>query len=384
MTETVTGRGLSPSSSTRSQPSPRRVLLFVLSALVFSAIITWLASTTGRQQFPGFLVSEEVIVQAPVNGVIDVIEVESGQIVLPGRELFVIVDPEAEKQLAAAEADVQKWEQQLRIARLNRDRAAAEIRSRLNREIFETKLKLAEFASEHYQGEFEETAWNDFLNDDRLGRALASTAGSPIDIEFVTKPEINPAESRMEAIVRRAAAINRQETVAAKIQLCDEQLNRLEQQREQLDDSEAATAAEVIGERNLEAAKDLVAVLSEGDPETVVEASSYGIASDLRQAEGDRVRRGAPVLRLTNRRRESIQVEVPARLVAGIDEDTHVQIVFPGHVKREGKVDAVPSRVTKRGTADDPESRIALRILPLGREWPAVPVGSTVYVSFPD
>ena len=131
----------------------------------------------------------------------------------------------------------------------------------------------------------------------------------------------------------------------------------------------------------LQAARAELASQQDEVAEHLVVSPAYGMTGLIQHKTGDRVSRGDVLLELFDRDDEFVRVEFPSRLAPQLRKGTHILLMFPGDEEREGEIDEVPPQVTSPAEGQDEESRIAVRVIPRGRAWPTLPVGSTVYAT---
>jgi multidrug resistance efflux pump len=373
---TVPAAGIAP----QKRPSVFRAAAAVTGALVLSVAATALVAGFSEQQFPGTLMTESVSVLSPVTGGVEAIHVRSGEIILPDRTLFLITDEELEKRTATAQLRVRQLEHQLAAAR-----AGARIRSGqqlavINTEIFETELQLAEFLRRHFQHQFEVTAWSDYLDP---ADALASNQAAPVDLKSAIIPRRPEAgEARIRAIISRATSTNEVESLEAKIEMCERRLESLQGRSDLIAEvTEASLGIADLREQLAAEEADLAEIQSE-PIEHSVEAPCYGMTGLIRHSVGSQVTKGDVLIELFDRDDEFVLVEFPSRLADQIKKGVGIKLLFPGDEEREGTIEEVPSQVTSPASGGRVESRIAVRVVPAGRAWPTLPVGSTIYSSF--
>ena len=112
--------------------------------------------------------------------------------------------------------------------------------------------------------------------------------------------------------------------------------------------------------------------------EVQVSAPVYGVVGQVRYRQGDDLPNGEVMLRILHTDRRYIIVQLPTRRVTEMQAGQEVELIFPGHQEFRGQVVEVPVLADSTGQSGD--TLAAVRIEPLGRLWPMVPVGSQVDV----
>lgn len=113
-------------------------------------------------------------------------------------------------------------------------------------------------------------------------------------------------------------------------------------------------------------------------PEITVSSPVHGIVGDLQCHVGDSVNGGAALVRLLHNEDRFIIAHVPARRISAFREGSEVQVLFPDSVVCRGKVSVVP--VLAEQSPDSSDGLASVRIDPIGRLWPSVPIGTRIDV----
>lgn len=109
-----------------------------------------------------------------------------------------------------------------------------------------------------------------------------------------------------------------------------------------------------------------------------VKAPVYGVVGQVRYRPGDDIPDGEIMLRILHTDRRFVVVHVPTRRVHELQNDQEVGVIFPGGREYRGIVVDVPMMVEANGNAEDAVA--AIRIEPVGRLWPMIPIGAQVDV----
>ena len=112
--------------------------------------------------------------------------------------------------------------------------------------------------------------------------------------------------------------------------------------------------------------------------ESAVLCPSYGIVSQVRYQEGDRMPHSEVMLKIMHPDRLYVVVRAPTERIDRLEPGSPLEIVFPGHNKYQGVVANLPMVTdTQLASGDDMTS---FRIESFGRLWPELPIGSRVEV----
>lgn len=379
MQSTSSARNSDQVESNQPSDSMIHTARLVLAGLIVSGIATGYLTRDNSERFAGYLQTETHQVVSPVDGVVEFVDFRTGQVVLPGRELFSIRSTQLETQIAAAEDAVSKATENLQAACAESKLMREQRLVGLGQGIFQTKLQLSEFIQAEYQHKFEVTAIEESIE---LFDALATTKPPMVDLESVI---INSRKSSEQAevfsIINRATRANQLETLQAKISLCENHLKELSVSKNNIAKQiDSFFHIDELKSRVEEAQSQLDDVSSQ-DENHLILAPVFGMAGVMDCKLDDRVQTGDVLAEFFDRDREFIDVQLPSRVIATLNADSLVALHFPNDVEREGKIESIPPHVSTPGTKEQPESTLRLRVLTTGKPWPSIPVGSTVYVS---
>lgn len=354
-------------------PAPlRRTLAITGFALVASTILTGSIASPHRDRFPGCLCAEKQVVVAPKSGSIESLEVKPGQIVVPGNLLFRIVDHKLDTKRAELEQAVAKLEQELSSAQARADVETSQSIDQLESQVFAAENQLAEYLAAKYIESMRAKAWGDYGN---LFDALASSKTDRLDIRPLTR-ELQDPSFQIEAMLKEADAENKSEALQTRIELSENRLKSLRLRAKELPKQHAIAAKVPQLEKRLADARERLA--SHQDPVAEdVTSPIYGMAGNVSRSIQDEVRTGEVLLEVFDRDREYLTATVPAQLAANLKPGSVVKIHFPD-LLREGLVEAIPPQAK---TNSKGEAEVELRILPSGKVWPFMPIGTTVEIS---
>lgn len=375
-----TTRDCSTRARSASRPSVVRAAIAVTVALTLSVLATAFVATSTDDRYAGTLMTGSVLITSPATGEFETLDVASGEIVLPERELFLVTDEERDQRILEARNRVGRIQSQLAAAQATARVRSEEQLASINSEVFDTEMHLADFLRLHFQHKFEVTAWTDYLDP---GDALASSETPPIDLESaILRRHPDSGEARIRAIISRATSENEVESLEAKISLCESRLSSLQKQRDKIVEANRVSLGIATILDQLSVAQVELAELESSPAEHIVVSPAFGMTGLIRRETGDHVNKGDVLLELFDRDDEFVRIEFPSRVAAQLRKGTRVTLEFPGDEQRLGEIDDVPPQVTSPADGEQTDSRIAVRVVPCGRAWPTVPVGSTVHASF--
>jgi multidrug resistance efflux pump len=373
-------------TTSTSQPRPAEVTAqmvqtgrVVIVALILSGIATGFLTQDNSERFAGYLKTEKQTVVAPVNGIVEFVDVATGQAVLPGHELFTIRDTQLATTIADAEREVKRINSLLETAKTNAQMTFEQRLVEIDQDIFQTKLQLAGFLEAEYQHKFEVTAIEEYVD---LFDALASSNVATFDLKsIVNEPKQADRNNEMFSIIKRATLTNQIETLQAKISLCENHLSELNDGKDKFKKQVASMYKIEELEAQAKSAQAKLEEVSNQEYSQSIVASVYGMAGVSHIKLDSEVKAGQVLTELFDRDREFIQVQLPSRVFPTLSPGSIVRVHFPGDIEREGKIKSIPPQVTVDGTHGHPESQIDLQVFASGKPWPAIPIGSTVYIS---
>jgi multidrug efflux pump subunit AcrA (membrane-fusion protein) len=355
-----------------------RTLAFTACALLISAVVTGSVARQDKQRFTGELTAEVSQLIAPADGVVELMNVTSGQIVLPGAELFIIRDTQLEEQLRKAQSTLDGLQIDFAAASARSKLELQQRKAELESATFDTELTLTSLLQQQFQQSFESTALGDYL---KLFDALASTGSPPIDLRSITLPRRSDEYNRVRAMIERAEVENSLDALQTRVELCESRLKDLRDSISSLPDQiETAHRIPVI-QASIESVSAELEELKSLQAERSVNSPIYGMAGVLRVQEQKSVSQGELLLEVFDRDHEFVTVDLPASLVASLNDAQLVTLNFPDEEERQGRIQSIPPQLTLDTTGSSNEATVSLRIHSTGKPWPTLPIGSSLEVS---
>lgn len=362
-----------------SKPAPVfRTAAITTVAFLLSAVLTGNAARQTEVRYAGELNADVARLFAPADGVVEWTDVKPGQTVLPGTELFIIRDTQLEERIRKAES---------RLDGFRIDLAAAEARSELELQhrtaelesaAFETELTLTGLLQQQFQKDFESTALGDYLT---LFDALASTEVPPVDLQTLAMPQKTQEYDRLRAMIERSEAENNLDALQTRIELCETRLAELRTAISNLPEKLDVAHKIPVIKASIDTASSELEELESQEAERAIKAPIYGMAGVLRVAERESVARGDLLVEVFDRDREFVNVRLPVSLVAALEAGQHVKLAFPNAEDREGQIDSIPPQLTSATNGTTEAETFSLKIRPVGKPWPTLPIGSSIEVS---
>lgn len=184
----------------------------------------------------------------------------------------------------------------------------------------------------------------------------------------------------------RVAEVVRDGVVSDSSQVTVDPLAPLEAEQARLESLRSGlstTVEDAIGVTNVKAqyieARAQLENLKAASREIKVQSPVYGIVGQVRYRKGDDMAEGEIMLRILHTDRRYVMVYLPTRRVNEMSAGQEVELRFPGNHEYRGQVIEMPLMADTTTEASG-ETMAAVRIEPVGKVWPSVPVGSQVDV----
>jgi multidrug resistance efflux pump len=200
---------------------------------------------------------------------------------------------------------------------------------------------------------------------------------------MVLKTDILDAR-RVQAMLSEDAAVGAVEALAAQLNLCEQQLDRLKKLGEELPSRVRVAAGVDLAETRLTRVRDELNSLEQQRELLTMACPSHGVVGEVRREAGDFVEPGDRVIELFDDDRRHLIASIPSTALVRLKPGTKLTLKFPAGAKRIGLVAAIPPHaMSETGPLTSEDSHVAVRIEPAGKLWPKLPIGSRVYVQVP-
>ena len=341
------------------------------------ALSHWLGHPAANA-VPGTLQSKTISVVSARSAQLSELFVKPGQKVEPEAPLFRLADDRLASRIAAKRREIVELK-----AELQRVEAAADVdwewrRRELQNEAFETQLKAAEYLQARVHHQVEQIAWKEQLTglDWWLGDIDSDGAVQPIAFA-VEAP--NPA--RLQALLKADEAAGSLESNAAQLSLCERKLTELVELEAKLADKVRISTGVDVAKARLQRAEDELKALDDQDQALTIRSPGYGTVGSLTAQPGDLLDSGYCVIELLDDDQRYLLASVPSATIERFHIGAKVTVRFPSEQQFEGTIAEVPPQAQLADAEQD--ATIPVRIVPSGKLWPKLPIGSRVSVEVP-
>ncbi len=364
-------------------PRGRAILLGLVSLALGTAAAYGLAQSNARTTL-GYLEAESAVIAATSAGKVEVIAAIEGAQVEPGQKILIVVDELLESQVSTLRRRVDVLHSELEQAKA---KAEVDLKWRMNEideEILQTRLKSAGFLQSQYDQEIEQYAWNDFLKESLIDPVDFFADSTPDQLlEHTVRSAKLPRESRLRAAIRKEAASNALEVSQAQVELCEARLKELEVLKQELSKQIMRSHGVEVAEARLAEATEELSRIENRPHEIEFKSPIHGTVGLYRKAQGERVTAGEPIVTILDEDQRYLTLRIPSRQAPQFPAGERVELDFPGGETRKGIVRTLPPQTLMGHGAlvtTPQDSSILLRIDPVEKLWPNVPVGTGVQV----
>lgn len=368
------------STSDIMQTSRRRVWILSVLALAAGVGTTIVLQRARYESFNGFLQAKLRTINAPRDAKIAKVFVREGTMVEAGQPLVALEADDLEARLTKKRTELAGLEAELLQSEA---RLTVELEARqgaIQAEIFETKLRSAQFLRQQFSQQVENLAWGEF------GHGAETTLfanATPRDepLKSIIFENRKPDEERIRALLRQEAAQNANEVSSAQIELCDERLKQLELQSRELPDKLRRSMGTDRVQPLVELARSELAALEEEKQSLTITAQGPGIVGVFQKRLGDHVVAHEAIVQILDEEQPYLMLRIPSQRIADFATDSIVELCFPGGRLGKGRVEEIPPQTAPISvTTGTDESLLIVQVIPVGVQWPRVPFGSQVEV----
>ena len=359
-------------------PAPvRRIVLIGTLALLAGFGLARMGERAPSQPYPGMLMARVVPVTADRAGIVEEWLTAEGEPVRIDQPLVAIADGSIETRREQLDADVVRLQ-----AELERALAEAELEldwriKEINDTIFTARLQSADFLEEQHAHDMEKVALTEVLESETT--AFWTQPDTVIDSLVLNKSRA--PESRLSTMLRLEAATNSSEVCSAQVELCDEQIESLEDLKDVLPARVRTSVGVDVAEQSLEQAQAERTALEEADARIVTVSPAIGRAGVHCKRVGEYAEVGDRLVDVLDDSQRFILIEVPSHRVAQFTIGRELTVLFSGDQKRSGRVARVAPQAVVRDVDSPAATVVTVHIEQAGRVWPDVPVGTRVDVS---
>ena len=391
-----------------------RSLTVIVCALLAGWLVVWMIGQGKNRPLTGVLAADITSIRVPVASRLSTVHVRAGDEVFSGQPLMTVENTEqqpqiedCQRQLQEAERELKRLEAQATIdaewRRRDLDADIAGVREHLaflegpvprartgSRSALRTRgvpatqvsLRTAVAGRTNDAGPSQIL----FFNGDKSTAAKSDTATATPTLPLTNSdPEI-PVRLIAAPLddLSQAATAPPEPAPALPANLVEDpeslraELTRLEEVRSGLKTRiEDALGVSAIRERCSELAEKLQ-TLQATSTEITLASPVYGIVGQVRGRTGDHLQSADVVLRILHTDRRSVVVQLPTTRVHEMSVGQEVELRFPGNQIYRGQVVEVP--LMADAPAESRETTTVVRVEPVGKIWPSVPIGCQVDV----
>jgi multidrug efflux pump subunit AcrA (membrane-fusion protein) len=356
-------------------PAPLwRIVLFGVVALACGGGLAYLAVRAPAQTFPGTLSARIVPITSERAGVISQWHLAEGDAVKLGQPLASMADSSVDRRRQELDAEITRLEWDLDQALAKADLELDWRLKEVHQTIFAARLQSAEYLEQKYLHEMEKVALTDLLTHGTT--AFATSPDTVID-SLVLKDSTNRAP-RLQTVLRLEAAANAAEVCSAQIELCDEQVSRLEELKETLPERVRRSVGVDSLEQRLNAVRNERKTLANAESLSVIHSAAIGRAGIFFKRPGDHVAVGEPIVEILDDSQRFVVLDVPSQMVSDFTIGREVNVAFPGGLKRQGRVVRVAPQAVSQADVAGAGSIVRIHVEQAGTVWPNVPIGARV------
>jgi len=399
-----------PSSNSRHLPASviRTVSLLGCALLVGCMVVYWMSLRT-NPSLRGVLSADITSLRVPAESRLLESFVEAGDEIFSGDKLITLEKTEHVAMIRLQEERVRELERQLRQAEaqaaldlawrsreLDRELSDVRTRAHLIQEVKRTAAEdshgsasvSSESPSEPSKGIAAQTvSQSQFYEEPETSQSpnsmvfISGASGkSSIDVARPAAPlqiaPVAPQPKPQKVVLASEPKPDAMLSVEAKN--VEQRLQRLEELRSLLP-KQVRTAAGVESVRlQYEEANQRLTEMNTLSREVAVLCPSHGKVGQVRYQPGDNMSTGEIMLKILHTDRRYVLLHVPTRRVNEIQPGTVVELVFPGDGHYRGKVSNLP--MLAESSPPGGTSLVTVRVEPVGRLWPEIPIGSQIDV----
>jgi multidrug resistance efflux pump len=359
-------------------PHPLKTMVICLASLAAGAGVALWIDRAGEVRFDGYLHAHTTPVTAEHPGRVAVLNKREGERVSIGDTLLSMTDGQLLQEIATQKDEVARNEVHLQQSLAEADLELQWRTNELEQRIVDYQLRSASYLKEKYDFELEKSMLTDVL---AANQTAALNDGDTLFKAFVVErgaPEIN----RMTTALKLENISNAADVSSAQVEICEQQLKRLEGIKESLPANVRRKAGVDAAEASLTRSKAALERIESRRSELNVDSTAVGKVGVFRVHVGDHVTPGQTLVELLDDARRHLRVEVPSSKISGLEVAQPVCVRFPGGARRTGRIEriapqAIPTDLNSHGA----ESLIVVHVEQTGELWPDLPIGTRVDVT---
>lgn len=361
-----------------ASPHPFRTLAICLASLLAGAGVAVWFERHSEVRFAAYLEAHTTPVTAEYPGRVEALAKNEGDRITISDPLLNLTDSQLVRDIQLQKEEVVRYEVQLSQCLAEADLDLQWRTNDLDDKIIDYQLRSAGYLKEKYDFELQKSMLSDML-------ASNQTASLPDPNSLIGSLMVEdrlPRVEEMTTALKLETVSNATDVSSAQVEICEQQLKRLEQVKQSLPATVRRKTGVDAAESALARAKAMLEQTEGRRSELTVTSTAVGKVGVYRVKVGDHVQPGQTIVELLDDARRFLRVEVPSSKISDLKVAQGVDITFPGGAKRTGRIQmiapqAIPTDVNSHGA----ESLILVRVEQTGELWPDLPVGTRVDVS---
>ncbi len=363
---------------TPAAPHPFRTVAICLGAFLGGIGVAVWIERHGEVRFDAYLEAHTTPVTAEHPGRVAALSKNEGDRISIGDPLLSLTDSLLVQEIITQKDEVAQAEIHLSQCLAEADLDLQWRINEIDQRIVDYQLRSASYLKEKYDFELQKSMLSDVLasnqtaslkDADSLFKALVVEGGLP-EVE------------RMTNALKLETMANATDVSSAQVEICEQQLKRLEGIKTTLPATVRRKAGVDAAESAVTHAKSTLERTESRRTELTVASTAIGKVGVYQVHVGDHVLPGQTIVELLDDARRFLRVEVPSSQISGLEVAQGIDITFPGGAKRTGRVDRIaPQAIPTDANSHGAESLIIVHVEQTGELWPDLPVGTRVGVS---
>jgi multidrug resistance efflux pump len=349
-----------------------------LASLLAGAGFAFWVERHGEVRFDAYLQAHTTPVTAEHPGRVAALVKHEGDRISIGDPLLSLTDGQLIEQIVAQKDEVAHAEIHLQHCLAEADLDLQWRTNEIDQRIVDYQLRSAGFLKEKYDFELQKSMLSDML---ASNQTAALNDADTMFKAFVVEGGM-PEVERMTTALKLETVVNATDVSSAQVEICDQQLQRLEGIKNTLPATVRRKAGVDSAEAALARSKSMLERIEARRTELTVPSTAIGKVGIYRVHVGDHVEPGQTIVELLDDSRRHLRVEVPSSQISSLALSQGIDVTFPGGAKRTGRISriapqAIPTDTNMHGV----DSLILVHVEQTGELWPDLPIGTRVDVS---
>ena len=359
-------------------PNPLKTLAICFASLLAGAGAAVWIERHGDVRFVAYLEAHTTPVTAEHPGRVATLVKNEGERITIGEPLLSLTDGQLLQEIVIQKDEVAHSEVHLQQCLADADLDLQWRTNEIDQRIVDYQLRSASYLKEKYDFELERSMLTDVL---ATNQTAALNDADTLFKAFVVENGM-PEVERMTTTLKLETVNNAADVSEAQVEICEQQLKRLEGIKTSLPATVRRKAGVDSAEAALARSKAALERIEGRRTELTVPSTAVGKVGVYRVHVGDHVQPGQTIVELLDDARRYLRVEVPSSRISGLEVAQGVDIAFPGGAKRTGRIDRIaPQAIPTDQNSHGAESLITVHVEQTGELWPDLPVGTRVEVS---